>query len=258
MRSYARAAVDAWRGEAVRVAGSTVRVPGPRRIRLSVVGGNIRIHRLIDSMITPGAAVVDVGANIGYNTVYAASRTGARGRVIAVEPTPDNFTVLESNIAATDLPNVIVHRLAAGRAQGTRDFYVRGETSAVNSFFPESCYAAVTGVLQVRVARLDDLVEGEADLVKIDVEGGELDVLEGMPRLLRHPRLALVVEWHPALQEMAGYAADALPRWLLDRGWHLHAASHLRTWPISASDVPALAQRLHRSRRPVELLARRG
>jgi hypothetical protein len=108
------------------------------------------------------------------------------------------------------------------------------------------------------VAPLDDLVEGLADLVKIDVEGAEVDVLEGMPRLLQHPGLALVVEWHPTLQAMAGYGGDSLPRWLLDRGWRLDAASHFSVRPVSAADLPVLTARLARARKPVELVARRG
>jgi hypothetical protein len=115
----------------------------------------------------------------------------------------------------------------------------------------------VTDVLEVPVARLDDLVDGGAELVKIDVEGAELDVLEGMPRLLGCPRLALIVEWHPTLQAMAGYAPDALPRWLLDRGWRLQAASHFSVRPLADSDLPGLTARLRRAGRPVELVARR-
>src|SRR5690606_22388989 len=68
---YARAAADAWRGECVRVAGASLCVPGSRRIRLSVVAGNLRVHRLIDALARPGSTVVDVGANIGYNAVHA-------------------------------------------------------------------------------------------------------------------------------------------------------------------------------------------
>lgn len=255
--SYTRAAADAWRGGPVRLAGAKVWVPGPRRIRLSVVGGNIRIHRLIDALTRPGATVVDVGANIGYNTLYAARRVGPKGRVVAIEPSPDNLSVAADNVAAAGLSNVILRPVAAGRSPGQRDFYVRGETSAVNSFFPTSCYAEVTGVLKVPVERLDDLVDGDADLVKIDVEGAELDVLEGMERLLRRPSLALVAEWHPTLQIMAGYEADALPRWLLERGFSLHAASHFRTWPCRAADLPRISTRLQKAGRPVELVARR-
>lgn len=89
-----RAAADAWRGEAVRVAGATIEVPGTRRVRLSVVAGDLRIHRLLDRFAFAGATVVDVGANIGYNTIHAARRVGPRGRVVAIEPAPDNLGVL--------------------------------------------------------------------------------------------------------------------------------------------------------------------
>ena len=255
---WPRAAVDAWRGERVRLAGMTVHVPGTRRERLSVVAGNLRIHRLLDRWVSPGSTVIDVGANIGYNTIRAARRAGPRGRVVALEPTPDNLAVLRHNIAASGLTNVVVEPTAAGSVAGTRDFFVRGERSAVNSLFPDSCYAHVTDVLRVPVVRLDDLVDDAADVVKIDVEGGELDVLEGMPRLLRAPRAALIVEWHPLLQQLAGYGADALPRWLLERGWSLQAASHLTVRRLAVADLPALTSRLLRLRGPVELLARRG
>ena len=83
------------------------------------------------------------------------------------------------------MTNVVIEPIAAGSVAGTRDFFVRGERSAVNSLFPDSCYAHVTSILRVPVVPLDDLVDDAADVVKIDVEGGELDVLEGMPRMLR-------------------------------------------------------------------------
>jgi FkbM family methyltransferase len=250
-----RAVLDAWRGETVRLAGAPLFVPGTRRIRLSVVAGNMRMHRLLNRLVRPGATVVDVGANIGYNTVHAARLVGPRGRVIALEPTPDNLDVLRRNVQSAALANVVIEPVAAGRVGGSRDFFVRGARSAVNSLFAESCYASVTDVLQVAVLPLDDLVEGPIDVVKIDVEGAEIDVLEGMARLLRAPPKALIVEWHPLLQTMAGYAADELPRWFLSRGWRLQAASHTAARPLAAADVPHLTARLLRLRRPVELLA---
>lgn len=251
-------AVDAWRGEAVRVAGSTLEVPGSRRIRLSVVAGNLRIHRLLDRFVRPGSTVVDVGANIGYNTIHAARLAGPRGRVVAVEPAADNLDVLRRNVAAAGHENVVIAPVAAGRAAGIAELYVRGRKSAVNSLFPESCYAFVTDIVRVPVVPLDELV-GAADVVKIDVEGGELDVLEGMPRLLRSSAPVLVVEWHPLLQRLAGYAADALPRWLLRQGWRVQAASHAAVRPLTEADLPRVTARWLHLERPVELLAwRRG
>jgi FkbM family methyltransferase len=254
---YARALAQACAGIRVDLAGASVRSPGALPIRLSVVAGNMRLHRLMDRAIRPGATVVDVGANIGYNTVYASRRVGPAGRVVAVEPASDNLRVLRENITANALENVVVHTVAAGRARELRTLFLRGDVSAVNSLFAESVYATVTGVEQVRVAPLDDLVEGDADLVKIDVEGAELDVLAGMTRLLRRHHIQLIVEWHPRLQEAAGYAMDALPHALIGRGFALRAAWHTRTMALAAGDIAGVASRLHRAGRPVELVASR-
>jgi FkbM family methyltransferase len=162
--------VQACAGTPVRVAGAHVRIPGPLPIRLSVIGGNIRLHRIMDVAIRRGATVVDVGANIGYNTIYFSRRVGPAGKVIAVEPAADNVRVLGENLARNAIQNVVVHAVAGGRARGRRDLFLRGDTSAVNSLFQESVYAEVTGIEKVTVVPLDALVNGNADLVKIDVE----------------------------------------------------------------------------------------
>jgi FkbM family methyltransferase len=239
------------------LAGLRITVPGPRIIRLAVVASNLKIQRVMDAVVRPGDRVVDVGANIGYNTLYAARRTGPRGRVYAVEPAQDNLAVLYANVLANGLTNVTVLPFAAGRGHEVRDFFLRGEVSAVNSFFADNFYAAVTAAVQVPVAPLDDLIVGEVKLVKIDVEGAELEVLHGMARLLRARPLRLIVEWHPVLQAAAGFAHDELPRRLLAGGFALHAVTHTRVLPLVAEDVELLVQRLTRSRSPVDLLAAR-
>jgi FkbM family methyltransferase len=254
---YVRPLADACLGRGVHIAGGTVEVPGALPIRLSVVAGNVRVHRLMQAAVRPGDVVIDVGANIGYNAVFAAALVGDGGRVLAVEPAGDNLAVLQRNVAANGLANVVVWPVAAGRARDTREFFLRGDVSAVNSFYRESVYAEVTGVVRVPVERLDDICDAAPALVKIDVEGAELDVLGGMPRLLRTPGLTLIVEWHPLLQEAAGCAADALPRALLGEGFVLRAASHTRVQPLRSADVPRLAEQLRRSGHPVELVASR-
>jgi FkbM family methyltransferase len=254
---YVKALAQASLGAAVDVRGARVRVPGTLPIRLSVVAGNLRLHRIMERELKPGAHVVDVGANIGYNTIYLARLVGAAGRVAAIEPAEDNLRILRENVAANRLDNVTVHGVAAGRANELRDLYLRGDASAVNSLFPDSMYAEVTGIERIRVVPLDELVEFDADLVKIDVEGAELDVLAGMTRMLRHPALRLLVEWHPRLQEAAGYPPDALPRALVDHGFRLDTASHLRMAPLPPRAIDRLAARLHFAGRPVEILARR-
>jgi len=181
----------------------------------------------------------------------------ARAAVVAIEPAADNVRVLRENVAANALPNVVVHAVAAGPTREVRDLFLRGQTSAVNSLFHESVYAAVTGVEKVAVVPVDEIVEGDADFIKIDVEGAELDALEGMTRLLSHRGVSLVVEWHPRLQEAAGHPADALPRFLLRHGFALRAASHTRVTPLDSEGIDRMCARLRRAGRPVELVATR-
>ncbi|HUR34924.1 MAG TPA: FkbM family methyltransferase [Vicinamibacterales bacterium] len=237
--------------------GLRLRIAGPVSVRVSVLAGNARMCAIFDRYVHQGATVIDVGANIGVTAAYAARRVGITGCVHAVEPAPDNLDVLRQNLRQNRLSQVRVCEVAAGRRRETRQFFLRGDVSAVNSLFPESVYAAVTAVNQVDVRPLDDLVEGPADFVKIDVEGAELDVLAGMPRLLAYPRVHLAVEWHPLLQRAAGYAPDALPRMLLDGGFRVDAVDHLSCRPLTPPALAPLAERLLRTRRPVELLARR-
>jgi FkbM family methyltransferase len=229
-------------------------IPGSRVIRASVLMGNVRLRAIIDAVVRPGDTVVDVGANIGAIAAYAATRVGPSGRVLAIEPADDNLAVLRENLQVNHLDQVTVIAGAAGRGRESREFYLRGDLSAVNSLFPESCYAEVTQVSRVEVMPLDAVIEGPVALVKIDVEGAELDVLAGMPRLLRQPGLRLVIEWHPRLQQAAGYEPDALPRALLAEGFTLEAAGHLRTSRLAAHHLPEATARLMRSGHPVELL----
>ena len=245
--------------ETIGLAGLNLQIPGPPSVRLSVVAGNARLFALLDTVLRPGSTVIDVGANIGVIAAYAARRVGPTGRVIAIEPAADNLRVLAANLQSNHLTNVHIVEAAGGRRREWRRFYLRGDVSAVNSLFPDSCYAEVTSTREVEVMPVDELVDPgvRVDLVKIDVEGAELDVLAGMPRGLAQSSIHLVVEWHPVLQEAAGYAADTLPRTLLDAGFRLEAVGHLGSKPLQSGDIAGLASSLARAGRPVELFARR-
>lgn len=76
--------------EEVSFGSASISIPGSVSIRLSMLLGNRRIHRLMDPLLTPGAVVIDVGANIGINTIFAAQRVGTNGAVIAIEAAADN------------------------------------------------------------------------------------------------------------------------------------------------------------------------
>lgn len=146
---------------------------------------------------------VDVGAHVGYYTVLCADLVGPRGKVYAVEPAEQNLELLRDNVARFTVGVVTILPCAAGRDDATRKFHVT-DASDTHGFYDHPLQNTVR-IDQVPVRRLDGLIHERADLVKIDVEGAELEVLAGAEGLLERPgRLTLVLEWNPACLRRAG------------------------------------------------------
>jgi FkbM family methyltransferase len=161
--------------------------PGTRRVLIKILG--------------PGMTFVDVGARVGLSTLAGARAVGPSGKVLAVEPVPLSFDLLNRALAI----NGLIHRVEAKRqAVGARrercKFFVGnvlGHSSLIRS---DALSTASTIEIEVEVSPLDDLVRPgvRVDLVKIDVEGAELAVLEGMSRVIAdNPELAIIAEFGP-------------------------------------------------------------
>lgn len=157
----------------------------------------------------PGATAFDVGANVGLFTVPLARV----GRVVAVEPVPENADRLERAVCRNDLREVQIVRAAAGRDDGvaTLSLAADGAFATTRELRKARPLGARITVPQHRLDSLwRDLGEPDVSVLKIDTEGAELDVLAGAEQLLAARAPALVVE------------ADA-PRpvreWLAARGY---------------------------------------
>jgi len=72
------------------------------------------LTKLMLSKIKAGDVVIDIGANIGYDTVLFADKVGKKGKVIAIEPDPTNFEILQKNIKENKLFNVVAVQAAVG------------------------------------------------------------------------------------------------------------------------------------------------
>lgn len=157
--------------------------------------------------VNEGDVVFDVGAHVGYFTAIASLRVGPDGRVVAFEPRPVNLGLLRRHVEVNDLDNVTVVDAGVGSGSGIAHFE-EGTGSGTGKIAEE-------GALTVRVVRLDDVV-GEDDLpepdfIKIDVEGGEMDVLQGARGLLERARPRLLVGIHgPAMRESCMALLDEL------------------------------------------------
>jgi FkbM family methyltransferase len=152
--------------------------------------------QLLRSKCRPGGTVIDVGANVGWYTIIASKVVGKNGRVIAFEPEPENFAILKRNVLVNGCDNVTVEQKALSDATGTLTLYQNA-----NSVLHSTVFDWKQGAISVEALRLDDYLEnrfGKVDFVKIDVEGAEPMVLDGMRRTIQsNPSICLVVEFAP-------------------------------------------------------------
>jgi FkbM family methyltransferase len=150
--------------------------------RLAILIHEPESARVFWRAIRPGMTVVDAGANRGGFSMLAARRAGTEGRVFAFEPEPDNFRRLRERLRR--YPNVIpVAEAIAARS---------GEMSLrLDDFHAgHSLYHNVGGgaAIMVPVTSLDDFVAEHQlpgiDVIKLDIEGAEVDALAGMSQTL--------------------------------------------------------------------------
>ncbi|WP_163990844.1 FkbM family methyltransferase [Pyxidicoccus caerfyrddinensis] len=147
---------------------------------------------LIAPHVRPGMVAFDVGANIGYLSLYLRSRIGPDGQLHSFEPEPDNFAELDANLRRNGLDNCHAVQAAVGSQEGMLTF-----APGLNGHVPEDGAPGIS----VPVVTLDGFIAKHGvprvDFVKIDVEGFELDVLTGMKDVLaRRDKPILYIEVH--------------------------------------------------------------
>lgn len=177
------------------------------------------------ALLRPGGAFVDVGANVGTFTLPLARLVGAGGHVLALEPSPRVAALLAQTMALNGLSRTVaVEACAAGDADGVAQFSLSPQTTHSSLLPPEDA----SGAVEVPLRRLDGLLAPgrRVDLVKVDVEGAELQVWRGMKRVVAdNPELAILLEYGPDHLRRAGMtpagwfaelAADGHAAWVVD------------------------------------------
>lgn len=159
-----------------------------------------------------GDTVVDLGANVGYFTLIAARLVGDTGHVYAFEPDPEGFALLERNVRLNGLRNVTLLQKAASNENGSIELYLSERNLGDHRIYAPADETRTT--VEVEAVRLDDYFEdlrSEIDFVKIDTQGAELAILEGMEAILEaSPRLLMNVEYWPRGLQEAGASHEAL------------------------------------------------
>lgn len=154
----------------------------------------------LGEILKPGMCFVDVGANEGFYTIYAARKIGAQGRVFSIEPSPREQSWLEQNISTNQLSNVQLIPLALADNQGNDILKLADAEHNGQNTLGNFGYKGVTCSerVEVELTTLDLLRRSggipKIDVIKIDVEGAEYKVLKGANQTIKKDRPVILIE----------------------------------------------------------------
>ena len=198
----------------------------------------VPVQEALARELSAGSTFIDIGANVGFFSLVAARLVGPGGRVVAIEAVPGIAESLADNVRRNGFDHVDVRALAVGAAPGEGTLRVAshpgGATLADDDQAPD-----VIATSGVEVVSLDSLLAvgllPVPDVIKIDVEGHELPVLDGMRGLLAAYGPTLIIELDAAtVDRLAAKRAD-LERWLIELGYQVEvlAPSYVGTdWEV--------------------------
>jgi FkbM family methyltransferase len=147
--------------------------------------------------INPGERVWDVGANVGTYSIVGALATEGGGEAVAFEPHPENATRINENAELNSVNNLQIERVALDDKDGTTSLYIHGDEAGAGQ---HSLIDEGDGAVQVDLRRGDSFIANGSsvpNVVKVDVEGAEIRVLDGMSKILEDENCrVLFVEVH--------------------------------------------------------------
>jgi len=206
------------------------------------------------AVLGPGDCCYDVGANIGVYALWAAGRVGPSGQVHAFEPVPATMAVLTAMVRRNRLSQVRLESCAVGATTGEIGMRVYRDASGLAHPVADAGPADHLAPLTTLDAYRE--LHRAPDLIKIDVEGFEIDVLHGATNLLATQSPALLLEMLPEHLARQGRSQAELVSWLAEQGYLIFnlTPQGLATHGRFTSNVLALAPRWERFDRVVAAL----
>lgn len=157
--------------------------------------------QLLLEELKDGMVCIDIGSNIGYYALLESRLVGDRGKVIAIEPLPKNFRYLQTNIDLQRSYNIEAKNFAIGDIDGEIEFLIsdRSNWGRVGTQ-THLGFDNIEEIIRVPIRRLDTVLEENplerVDIIRMDVEGYETNVYNGMKNVVRWYKPMLLIEVH--------------------------------------------------------------
>ena len=167
------------------------------------------LQEFLKKELKKGFCFYDIGAHKGFFTIIASTIVGEDGKIVAFEPDPRNYIFLKRNVEINNLKNVFIVRKALFSYVGKINFFLSNffsnwtESRVLNS--TEMSFKKENNLIEVECTTLDEFISENKnfypDLIKIDVEGAEIEILEGASETLKNIKPIWFIEVH-AYQEI--------------------------------------------------------
>lgn len=182
---------------------------------------------MLERVLRPGMTVLDIGANIGYYALMELRLIGPTGSLIAVEPSPSNVALLKRNLALNGYNDIEVHHGAISDRSQTRPFFL-SEMSNLNTFHDTGTGSLHLKGESISVATwsVPEIMRGRRlDLIRMDVEGHEVEVLTGLLPAIERGEMAPMVIFETHLSRYSDEHDISVPlRRLFDHGYRIKLA----------------------------------
>lgn len=194
---------------------------------------------LLPRLVEPGGTCVDVGANMGLYTVHLGHLVGETGRVLAFEADPRNAQRLRRNVALNGFGDrVSVQEVAVMDAEGSIEFHLREDGFSGHGGVHR--YPGHVSSVSVNTVALDDVLldagVGEVSLLKVDVEGADMDVYAGAKSSLeRRVFRTILAEWNGFWFPGLGWSIERFTRFFAHFGY-VPASPNLKGWERMVED----------------------
>lgn len=207
---------------------------------------------VMDTYLRKGSVFVDIGANIGYETLWGAKRVGQNGKVFSFEPVPYIASQLSESVAHNKFTNVTLIQKGVSDVMGKVSIFLNNKDAGSSSILNNQ---PNTKEITIETITLDEALKDitKIDLIKIDVEGYEPQVIYGAATILKKFTPPLVFEYQPYLYEPK--YANILSLLIEQYGYTLHHIETTNKVLIKHNEIEQFTKLLVEEKSLVNILA---
>ena len=170
-------------------------------------------YNFLKEYVKPGIDVIDIGAHLGLFSTFCSKLNKGEGKIVCFEPTPGTFAILQQTLKLNHCHNVTAVQAAVSSENGMATFYVSHTAGCNSNSLLKNRDEKQLSAYDVKLMTIDSITSTyslQPSLIKIDVEGAELDALKGGIETFKRFKPVLILGLHPEFIKIKGDSLEAI------------------------------------------------